>query len=106
VAGGRREQQRSRPATTEKEPWNNMSKYYFIYVTEELVTTYDAADIALDGERAVGVTSIEDAVLEAAEDYLLGRRDVEEVRVWVLAPDKKIHSYVVKAEITFSAYRF
>lgn len=82
-----------------------MSKPHFILVTEDLVTTFDAADIALDGESEHGVTSVEDAVLEAVEGFLVGRYDVEEVRAWVLAPDKKIRSYIVTAEITYNVTR-
>ena len=82
-----------------------MSKPHFILVTEDLVTPFDAADIALEGESEHGVTSVEDAVLEAVEDFLVGRRDVEEVRVWVLSPDKKVTNYIVRAEITYEVIR-
>lgn len=78
---------------------------HFIFVTEDFASAFDAADIALNGEREYGVTSVEDAVREAAEAYLVGRYDIEKIRVWVLAPDKSITFYTVTTEITYNIDR-
>jgi hypothetical protein len=74
---------------------------YFIFVTDHTALTFDGVDICRLGEREHRASgqSVEDLALQAAQDYLVGMDDVEEVRVWVLAPDKTVTSYTVTTEI-------
>jgi hypothetical protein len=106
VAGGRREQQSRRPATTEKEPWNAMitDNTYFIFVTDNTACTLDGVDICRLGEREHRASgqSVQDLALQAAQDYLVGMYEAEAVRVWVLAPDKSVTSYTVTVETVYN----
>lgn len=74
---------------------------YDIFVTDNTALTFDGVDICRLGEREHRASgqSVEDLALQAAQDYLVGMDDVEEVRVWVLAPGKTVTSYTVTVEI-------
>lgn len=81
----------------------NNDNVYFIFVTDDDKLRLDGVDICLHGERERRDSDQreEDLAMQAARDYLVGMYDVDEVYVWVLAPDKTVSRYTMTIEIVY-----